>query len=53
MLDAMSDDITSSLRNGYKKEMVASGVLRYNAYQSNKGKTSFVKYRVRDMIHDV
>ena len=50
MLDAMRDDITSRLRNGYKKEMVASCVLRYNDYQTNKKKTTFVKYRVRDML---
>ena len=33
LLGAMRDDITSRLRNDYKKEMVASCVLRYNAYQ--------------------
>ena len=53
LLGAMRDDITSRLRNDYKKEMVASCVLRYNAYQSNKGQTTFVKNSVRDMLLDV
>ena len=53
LLDAMRDDITSRLRNGYTKEVVASCVFRYNAYQSNKGQKTFVKNSVRDMLLDV
>ena len=53
LIEALRTDITNRLRNGYKKEAVASCVLRYQAYQKSKGKLPFVLCCVRNMLDEV
>ena len=49
----MRKDITSRLRNGYDKRLVAQCVLRYQRYTKNKGKLAIVLLRVRRMFSKV
>ena len=53
LLEAMRKDITSRLRNGYDKRLVAQCVLRYQRYTKNKGKLAIVLLRVRRMFSKV
>ncbi len=53
LIEALRTDITNRLRNGYKKEEIASCVLRYQAYQKSKGKLPFVLCCVRNMLDEV
>ena len=53
LIEALRTDITNRLRNGYKKEAVASCVLRYQAYQKSKGPLPVVLCCVRNLLDEV
>ena len=52
LIEALRTDITNRLRNGYKKAVVASCVLRYQAYQKSKdSKLALDKMFISIFIH--